>query len=210
MANTLKLKIILGSTREGRFSDTAGAWALEQAKKHPEFETEILDLRDYEMPFFDQAVTPSSMTESYANPVVQKWTAKIADADAFIVIAPEYDRGVPAVLKNAFDWVYGAWHKKAIGFVGYGTTGGSRSVDSLRTSAIELQMVPVRQGVHIFAHWLLRENYTGPLKSGALDQYEHAAEAMLGQLKEWGTAAKAMRNEIAIPVVVPAQAVAAA
>ncbi len=194
MANTLKLKIILGSTRPGRFSDTAGAWALEQVKKNPAFEPEILDLRDYEMPFFNEEATPSSKQAPYSNPVVAKWTAKIAEADAFLVITPEYDRGVPAVLKNAFDWVYGEWHKKPIGFVGYGTTGGSRSVDSLRTSAIELQMVPVRQGVHIVAHWTLRENFTGPLKPGALDQYEGNAEAMLGQLKEWGEATKGMRG----------------
>ncbi len=189
----LKLKIILGSTREGRFSDTAGTWALEQAKKHPEFDTEIVDLRDYAMPFFDQAVTPSSKTEPYTNEAVARWTAKVADGDAFLVIAPEYDLGVPAVLKNAVDWVYGEWHKKPVGFVGYGTTGGSRSVDSLRTSAIELQMVPVRQAVHIVAHWNLRENFTGPLKPGALDQYEGNASAMLDQIKEWGEATRRMR-----------------
>ena len=189
----LKLKIILGSTRPGRFSDTAGAWALEQAKKHPEFETEILDLRDFDMPFFNEEATPSSKAAPYTNPAVAAWTTKVADADAFIVISPEYDRGVPAVLKNAFDWVYGEFHKKPIGFVGYGTTGGSRSVDNLRTSAIELQMVPVRQGVHIVAHWMLRENYTGPLKPGSLDQYEANASAMLDQLKEWGDATRTMR-----------------
>lgn len=192
----LKLKIILGSTRPGRFSDTAGAWALAQAAKHPEFETEVLDLRDYEMPFFNEAVTPSSKTEPYTNAAVANWTAKLAEADAFVVISPEYDRGVPAVLKNAFDWVYGEWHKKPIGFIGYGTTGGSRSVDNLRTSAIELQMVPVRQGVHIIAHWMLRENFTGPLKPGSLDQYEPAASAMYDQLKEWGTAGRTLRSPV--------------
>lgn len=192
----LKLKIILGSTREGRFSDTAGAWALEQAQKHSEFDAEILDLRDFEMPFFNEAVAPSSKTEPYKNAAVAKWTNKLSEADAFVVVAPEYDRGVPAVLKNAFDWAYGEWHKKPIGFIGYGTTGGSRSVDSLRTSAIELQMVPVRQGVHIIAPWLLRENYTGPLKSGALDGYEHSAAAMYDQLKEWGQVARTLRSPI--------------
>ncbi len=201
----LKLKIILGSTREGRFSDAAGAWALEQAKKHDGFEAEVLDLRDYEMPFFDQMATPSSKTEPYSHPAVAKWTAKIAEADAFVIIAPEYDRGVPAVLKNAFDWVFGEWQKKPIGFVGYGTTGGSRSVDSLRTSAIELQMVPVRTAVHITAHWTLRENFTGPLKPGSLDQFEGGAAMMLGQLKEWGVATRTMRNigieALAIPAV---------
>lgn len=189
----LKLKILLGSTRPGRFSDAAAAWTLAQAKKRPAFEAEVLDLRDYEMPFFNEEATPSAKTEPYKNAAVVQWTKKLAEADAFVVIAPEYDRGVPAVLKNAIDWVYEEWHKKAIGYIGYGTTGGSRSVDSLRTSAIELQMVPVRQGVHIVAPWLLRENFTGPLKQGALDQYEHAANAMFDQLEEWGNAGRTLR-----------------
>ncbi len=190
----LKLKIILGSTRPGRFSEIAGAWAQSQVAKHPEFNAEVLDLRDYEMPFFNEEITPSSKKEDYMNAAVAKWTAKIAEADAFVVIAPEYDRGVPAVLKNAFDWVYGEWHKKPVGFVGYGTTGGSRSVDNLRTTAIELQMVPVRTAVHITAHWTLRENYTGPLVPGSLDQFEGGAEMMLAQIKEWGDATRAMRS----------------
>mgnify|MGYP001561265304 CR=1 FL=1 len=161
------------------------------------------------MPFFNEEVTPSSKTEPYKNAAVARWTTKLADADAFVIITPEYDRGVPAVLKNAFDWGYGEWHKKPIGFIGYGTTGGSRSVDSLRTSAIELQMVPVRQGVHIVAHWLLRENYTGPLKPGSLDQYEHAADAMYDQLKEWAQAGKLLRSPIPVTEILTEAAQAA-
>lgn len=205
----LKLKILLGSTRPTRFSEDAGAWALEQTKKHPEFDTEILDLRDYEMPFFNEAATPSSKKEPYTNPVVQRWTAKIAEADAFIVIAPEYNRGVPAVLKNAFDWVYGEWQKKPIGFIGYGTTGGSRSVDNLRTSAIELQMVPVRTAVHIVAHWMLRENFTGPMQPGALDAHVPTAEMMLGQIKEWAGAGKLLRSPLPVAEVLTRPTVAA-
>jgi NAD(P)H-dependent FMN reductase len=193
MEHTLKLKIILGSTREGRFSEIAGAWAKALAEKDPSVAAEVVDLREFKMPFFDQAVTPSSKKEPYANPEVQKWTAQIADGDAFIIIAPEYNRGVPGVLKNAIDWVFGEWHKKPVGYVGYGTTGGSRSVDSLRTSAVELQMVPVRTAVHIPGHWTLRDE-TGALKPGSLDQYAHAFDTMLGQIKEWGNASRSMRS----------------
>lgn len=194
MEKKLTLKIILGSTRDGRFSDIAGQWAKAQADKHPEFETEILDLRDYALPFFDQAVTPSSKKEPYAHPEVAKWTAQIAEADAFVIVAPEYNRGVPGVLKNALDWVFGEWAKKPVGYVGYGTTGGSRSVDSLRTSAVELQMVPVRTAVHIPEHWTLRENMSGALIPGSLDKFEYSANLMLSQVKEWATATRGMRQ----------------
>lgn len=190
----LKLKIILGSTREGRFSDLAGQWALTQAKKHPEFDAEVLDLRDFDLPFFDQAETPSSKKAPYTHPVVQKWTAKIAEGDVFVIIAPEYNRSIPGVLKNAIDWVYPEWNKKAVGYVAYGTAGGARSVEHLRAVAVEQQMVSVRGAVHIPAHWTLRDE-TGALKAGALDQYEHSAETLFIQLKEWGEAARTMRTK---------------
>ncbi len=193
----LKLKIILGSTRDGRFSEYAGAWMGEHAAKHSAFDTEVLDLREYEMPFFDQMATPSSKSEPYAHPAVARWTTKIAEADAFVIIAPEYNRGVPGVLKNAIDWVYSEWNKKSIGYVGYGSAMGARSVEHLRASAIELQMVPVRQAVHIAAPWTLRENFTGPLKQGALSEFDHSAQMMLEQIAEWGEAGRAWRAKSA-------------
>ncbi len=195
MSQPLKMKIILGSTREGRFSEYAGAWMREQAQKHPEFDAEVLDLRDYEMPFFDQMATPSSKTEPYAHPAVQKWTAKIAEGDVFIIVAPEYNRGIPGVLKNAIDWVYPEWNKKAISYIGYGTAMGARSIEHLRSSAIEQQMVPVRQAVHIAAPWTMRENFTGPVNPGSFDQFENGAQTMLEQLKEWGEATRSMRQK---------------
>ncbi len=192
--NTLKLKIILGSTREGRFSEVASQWAKAQADKHPEFETEVLDLRDFALPFFDQMETPSSKKAPYANPAVAAWTAKIAEGDVFLVIAPEYNRSAPGVLKNALDWVYPEWNKKAIGYVGYGSVGGARSIEHLRLMAIEQQMVPVRQSVNINAPWMLRDE-AGALKAGVLDEHEYAAKSMFEQLKEWGAATKAMRQK---------------
>ncbi len=206
MANTLKLKIILGSTREGRFSEMAGAWIVEQTKKHAEFDAELLDLRDFEMPFFDQAATPSSKTEPYTNPAVIRWTQKIAEADAFVLVTPEYNHSTSGVLKNAMDWVFPEWNKKAVGFVAYGTVGGARAVEHLRNVVAEQGMVSVRNAVYIFSPWTLRENYTGTLNPGALDQFEHAADSMLVQLKEWGAAARHMRT---VAVVATEAAVAA-
>ena len=206
----LKLKIILGSTRAGRFSEIAGAWIAEQAKKHPEFETEVLDLRVFEMPFFDQAVTSSSKTEPYTNPAVVRWTQKIAEADAFVVVTPEYNHSTSAVLKNAMDWVSSEWNKKAVGYLAYGSLGGARAVEHLRNVAAEQGMVSVRNAVHILTPWMLREDYVGPLKAGSLDQYEHAAEGVLTQLKEWASATRTMRMELVIPTIVSADSLVVA
>jgi NAD(P)H-dependent FMN reductase len=85
----------------------------------------------------------------YANPVVTSWAAKISPADAFIVVAPEYNHGNSAVLKNAFDPLYPEWVRKPIGFVSYGNAGGARAVEQLRMVAVELQMWPIKNALHL-------------------------------------------------------------
>lgn len=180
----LKLKIILGSTRPNRFSEHAGRWILEEAKKVAGIEAEILDLRDYAMPFFNEAVTPSAKKQDYTDEVVRRWTAQVREADGFIIVAPEYNHGYTAVLKNALDYAFAEWHNKPVGFVAYGSAGGARSVEQLRLVAVELQMAPIRNAVHIIAPWLLRDE-TGALKPGALNSYQGAAGALLKQLSWW-------------------------
>src|SRR3989344_62436 len=97
-ANGLKVKIILGSTRSNRFSEHAGHWILEQAKKIAGISAEVLDLRDYAMPFFNEVVSPSYKQEPYKNEAVARFTSKIAEGDAFIIVTPEYNRGTSGVL----------------------------------------------------------------------------------------------------------------
>src|ERR1700731_925344 len=88
----------------------------------------------------------------YKNEVVQRWTAAIAQSDGFVFVTPEYNFGPSAVLKNAIDWVYPEWNRKAAGFVSYGSVVGARSVQQLRETAIELQLAPIRSSVHIPPH----------------------------------------------------------
>ncbi|MDO8552598.1 MAG: NAD(P)H-dependent oxidoreductase [bacterium] len=192
--NVLKVKIILGSTRPKRFSEHAGRWIFEQAMNIEGIESEILDLRDYEMPFFNEPVSPSSKNEDYTNEAVARWTKKIKEADAFIVVTPEYNYGYSAVLKNALDYVYPEWNNKPIGFVAYGSVGGARALEQLRSVSVELQMAPIRTAVHITAPWGLVDE-KGGLKPGALEPYKKTAEGMLSQLIWWAEALKAARTQ---------------
>jgi NAD(P)H-dependent FMN reductase len=187
-----KIKVIIGSTRPNRFGDKPGAWIAELAKAQEGFDVEVLDLRDYPMPFLEDKVPPSQVTGAYGDPAVQKWADKIAEADGFIVIAAEYNHGYTAVLKNAIDQVYKEWNHKAVAFVGYGGVGGARAVEQLREVVVELQMAPVRQAVHIMAPWMLTDG--DALKPGALDQYTDAAKGMLTNLSWWTKALKAARQ----------------
>jgi len=190
----IRIKIILGSTRQSRFSDKPGSWILEQAKNREGAEVELLDLRDYPMPFYDEPISPAMVKDgAYQNEVVKKWAAKIREADAFIIVTPEYNHGTSGVLKNALDSVYAEWNNKPVSFVSYGGVGGTRAVEQLRTVAIELQMVPIRSAVHIQGGpWNLLDE-DGNLKEGVLIPFENSARTMLDQLMWWGHALKVAR-----------------
>ncbi len=145
----IKIKVIIGSTRQTRFSEKPAQWIFEEAKKCEGAEMELLDLRDYPMPFFDDPTPPSMAGGVYANETVKKWAEKINDGDAFIMVTPEYNHGYPAVLKNALDVLFPEWNRKPVGFVGYGSAMGVRAVEQLRLVVVELQMTPIRNAIHI-------------------------------------------------------------
>ena len=145
----LKFKVIIGSTRQGRFSDKPGNWIYDELKEKEEVDAELLDLRDYPMPFFDSAVSPSMPGYQISDSTSKKWQEKIGEADAFIIVAPEYNHGYTAVLKNAIDMLYKEWNNKVVGFVSYGSAGGSRSIEQLRQVAIELKMFPIHDTISI-------------------------------------------------------------
>lgn len=194
MNNTLNIKVIAGSTREGRFSDKAALWIAGEIQKQKGATAEVLDLRDYEMPFFNEAATPSMKQEPYKNEAVARFTKKIAEGDAYIIVTPEYNRGTSGVLKNAMDWVYQEWNNKAVAFVSYGSVGGARAVEQLRLTAVELQMAPIRNAVHIPG-----EHYFPVLfgKASADELFASLAkqsDGMITQLLWWANALKAARG----------------
>jgi NAD(P)H-dependent FMN reductase len=145
----IKIQIILGTTRQRRFGDKPAHWICEEARTQPDVEVELLDLRDYPLPFFDEPASPMASQGRYANAAVQRWADRIADGDAFIMVTPEYNHGYPAVLKNAIDYIYPEWVRKPVGFVSYGNAGGARVVEQLRQVVVELQMLPIKNAIHI-------------------------------------------------------------
>lgn len=187
---SLNIKIILGSVRDGRFGDKPAEWIKEIAKQREEFSVELLDLKDYQLPMFHEAVSPANVEGKYEKEEANRWAEKIAEADGFIVVTPEYNHGYPASLKNNIDYLYKEWNGKPICFVSYGSTGGARVIQQLREVSIELQMAPIRNSVHIMSPWFLTEA-DGTLKSGVLDTYVKSAENMLTQFTWW---VKALKN----------------
>jgi NAD(P)H-dependent FMN reductase len=149
MENKLKVKVILASIREVRFGEKPAKWVYDELVKHENLDVELLDLKDYPMPFFTAPMSPAYTNRQYKDPMVQKWSAKIDEADCYIIVTPEYNHGYPGNLKNAMDSIFPEWVKKPVGFVGYGSVGGARAIEQLREVVIELQMVPIRKAIHI-------------------------------------------------------------
>jgi len=186
----LKIQIILGSTRPNRLSEVVGRWIAGQAEKLKDVTVEILDLREYPMPFFNEPMPPSMLKGKYSDKVVSKWVKKVAEGDAYILIAPEYNHGYPAVLKNALDYPYSEWNRKPVGFVSYGGVGGARSVEQLRQIVIDLQMAPIRNSVNIMGVWQAFDDKGQP-KDPKLNDF---AKGFLDQLVWWGKALKTARS----------------
>jgi NAD(P)H-dependent FMN reductase len=190
----LSVKVIIGSTREGRFGDKVGTWIADMLRTREDASVEVLDLRDFEMPFFDSAMTPSYKSSPYPHEAVERFTAKIAEADAYIMVTPEYNRSTSAVLKNAIDWVYREWGDKPVAFLSYGTLGGGRAVEHLRSIAVELQMTPIREGVHFVGNDYFPVLMGHEDKEVLFAKYAERAESMLTQLMKWTKGTKAMRG----------------
>lgn len=191
----LRIKVILGSTRPKRFSEHPGTWILGLAKKMDGVEPEMLDLRDYALPFYEEPITPSDAHDvGHDKEVVKRWAGKIDEADGFIIVTPEYNHGYSAVLKNALDYVWYPWNRKPVAFVGYGNAGGARSVEQLREVAVELEMVSIRRAVHISNPYTLVDD-DNVLKESAFDSYEKKANGMLKELVGWAQLLKSSREQ---------------
>lgn len=184
MSDTLlNLVIIVGSTREGRFGDTVARWFVAQARHRSDVAIDVIDLADLEVP----AVYPEQ-----PGPELQALTARIDQADAFVVVTPEYNHGYPASLKQAIDLQYEEWRAKPVAFVSYGgTAGGLRSVEQLRQVFAELHVVTMRDSVSFHNVWDLFD------ESGELEEPagpNTAAKGMLDQLAWWALALRAART----------------
>ena len=145
-----KLHIIIGSTRPGRAADLVAPWVIDRAKSHGGFDVEVLDLREWVLPMFAETfeTVGDFNNPTYSSPIVRSWNQRIAEADAFLVITPEYNHSIPAVLKNAIDSVFAsfAFRNKPIAAVGYsgGIAGGVRAIEHLAQIAVEAEMMPLR------------------------------------------------------------------
>ncbi|MFS8201918.1 NADPH-dependent FMN reductase [Streptomyces sp. CWNU-52B] len=182
----LRLVVLTGSTREGRFGPVAADWFLRFAARRDDLELDPLDLADHRLP---------EVASTAPHPEAAEVTARLAAADAFVVVTPEYNHSFPGPLKNAIDLHFAQWQAKPVGFVSYGGLGGGlRAVEQLRLVFAELHAVTVRDTVSFHR---TTENFA---EDGSLlrpEIPEGAAKAMLDQLTWWGRTLRAGRAQAA-------------
>lgn len=190
------IKVILGSTREGRFGPQPADWIMELSKNYSDATFELVDVADYDLPLLKDATPPGAITDgNYEFETTRKWSKAINEADGFVIVTAEYNYGVPAALKNAIDTVSNEWNNKPVAFVSYGTAaGGSRAVEHLRGSAAWLKMYDLREQVLLGNYWgQLDENG----KFQPSDSQVSGANAMLEAVTFWAEKMKPIREELA-------------
>lgn len=195
MSNKPKIALIITSTRAARVADLPAQWMLAQAQARTDMTVELVDLRDFKLPLFDEPASNAYMPSS--SPEAQAWQKKIAEFDGYIFTVAEYNHSISGALKNALDQAYVEWAKKPFTAIAYGSMGGARALEHLRNIGTELQMVSTRNAVHIGGgdFWKIHPHMGG---SGNVSDVEAAilpsAKAALDDLVWWANATKAARG----------------
>lgn len=188
----VRIGIIIGSTRPGRNGEAVARWVYEHARKRTDAEFELVDLKDFNLPVYDEPMPPS-FGRNYQHEHTKRWSAKIDSLDGFIFVTPEYNHATSGALKNAIDFLYLEWNNKAAAFVGYGSLGGARAIENLRTIMSEVQVAHVRQQVS-FSLFTDFENFS--IFKPNEEVHLPALNTMLDQLVAWTKAMKAVRQEM--------------
>ncbi len=197
----IELKVIVGSIRPERAADKVTPWITKRIENDGSFNLEILDLREWNLPLFQEYAgsvgDPSNPT--YSEPIVKAWNEKMREAEALVIITPEYLHGMPGILKNALDTVFAsfAFRNKPVGVISYssGIAGGSRAIENLAHVAVEAELILLRNSVIIpFVNSAFDEN------SEPINQItDAAATVMLEDIKWWALVMNRARKEGELP-----------
>lgn len=192
-----RVGVIIGSTRDSRFADKPAAWIMKQLEADGHFDAELVDIRDYHLPFFNEMASNLHMPSE--DPRALAWQAKISTFDGFIFITAEYNHSIPASLKNALDQAYTEWNRKPFSVLGYGGLGAARAVQDLRTIGCSLQMVPLPAAIHVGGSEFLRVHPMGQNEPfEALDAIlKPSLGSMLDQMEWWVDATLSAREATA-------------
>jgi len=187
----LILKIITVSTRPGRVGPVISTWFQKFAENQGSFKVEIVDLAQVNLPLFDEPHHP--MQQKYENEHTKAWSKTIAQADAFVIVTPEYNYFTPATIVNALDYLSHEWNYKPAGLVSYGgISGGLRAAQAIKPLLTSLKIVPIPEGVAIpFFSQHIDDTKTIFTPN---EMHELSATKLLEELEKWAVALKPLHN----------------
>jgi NAD(P)H-dependent FMN reductase len=182
----MRILVISGTTREGRFSEKVAHWVTGDLAARPDMEVELLDLRDHPLPFFD-GPPPAYTLRDYPTAETAALGAIIDAADGFVILTAEYNHGYPAVLKNALDHTFVEWRRKPVAFVGWGNVGGARAIEQLREVSVEFEMAPLRHAVHILPDLMVPAMKADPFDPAVFAPLQPKLDLLVIDLEWWAS-----------------------
>src|SRR4051794_21209122 len=96
----LRIAVVIGSVRKPRLADSLAAWLERELTAIDWLDLDMIDLATVSLPMHE--LQPGGAA---ASPVA----GRLADADAFVFLIPEYNHSFPAPVKNAIDWHFTEW-----------------------------------------------------------------------------------------------------
>jgi NAD(P)H-dependent FMN reductase len=185
---TLRIALVLASTRPGRRGDQIAAWAVDFARAHGGADYELVDLADHALGNLDEPGNPNF--QQYQHEHTRAWGELIDGFDGFVFLVPEYNHSFPGALKNALDYVYREWNDKAAGIISYGGwAAGVRAAEALRLVLAELQVATVRAQPTISTHPSFSTGAFAPQEG-----LDTAVRGMLDQVTAWSGALRGVRE----------------
>lgn len=167
------------STRDGRIGHAVVDWFVDQAGQREDLTVDKIDLADTRL--------PESLTRGAEEALALQ--PRLAAADGFVVVTPEYNHSYPASVKILIDSFRVEWQAKPVGFVSYGgISGGLRAVEHLRQVFAEVHGADIRETVSFHQVWEQFDADGGFPK--VADACNAAAKTMLDQWVWWATTLK--------------------
>jgi NAD(P)H-dependent FMN reductase len=186
----IRTGIIIGSTRPGRKGEQVAAWVQDLAAQHAGDRAvfDVLDLKDFALPLLDEPVP--ALVAPGGNPHTARWAERVGACDAYIFVTPEYNAGAPASLRNAVDYLFWEWARKAVAYVGYGVFGGASAVQELRAQAGKLQMADIGPQVALS----LRDDFVDNAEFKPQEMRVQEVHRLVDELLAWSGALAPLRE----------------